>query len=42
MYLEKESDVATVIDYVDGRHMHGRQLRAKTSLVSPEKDTSNK
>lgn len=32
VYLEKASDVQAVIDYVDGRHLRSRQVRAKTSL----------
>lgn len=32
VYLKKASDVQTVIDYVDGRHIRSRQIRAKTSL----------
>ena len=34
VYLEKASDVDKVIDYVDGRHIKGRQVRAKKSLGS--------
>ena len=37
VFLENEADVPKAIDYVDGRHINGRQLRAKTSLV----DSSN-
>lgn len=33
VYLENASDVKTVIEYVDGRHVQGRQVRAKVSLV---------
>lgn len=32
-YLKSAKDVANVIDYVDGRHIQGRQIRAKESLV---------
>ena len=32
VYLEKASDVNKVIDFVDGRHLRSRQIRAKTSL----------
>ena len=41
VYLEKAEDVAKVIDYVDGRHLGGRQLRAKSSLVDG-KNSENK
>ena len=33
VYLKDAKDVTKVIDYVDGRHLGGRQLRAKNSLV---------
>ena len=33
VYLKDAKDVANCIDYVDGRHLGGRQLRAKSSLV---------
>lgn len=33
VYLENAGDVKTVIEYVDGRHVQGRQVRAKVSLV---------
>ena len=33
VYLENASDLEKVIDYVDGRHIQGRQIRAKKSLV---------
>lgn len=32
MYLEDAADVDKVIDYVDGRHLQGRQVRAKRAL----------
>ena len=32
VYLKKASDVQKVIEYVDGRHIGSRQVRAKTSL----------
>jgi len=33
VYLQSASDVQKCIDYVDGRHLNGRQLRAKGSLA---------
>lgn len=38
MYLQSADDVSKVIDYVDGRHLNGRQLRAKGSLVDADSD----
>jgi len=32
VYLKNASDVKKVIEYVDGRHLRSRQVRAKTSL----------
>ena len=32
VYVQNPSDVQKLIDYVDGRHIRSRQLRAKTSL----------
>ena len=32
VYLKHESDVNKVIDYVDGRHIRSRQVRAKRYL----------
>ena len=32
VYLEKASDVQKLVDYVDGRHLRSRQIRAKSSL----------
>ena len=32
VYLEKAMDVQKVIDFVDGRHIRSRQIRAKSSL----------
>lgn len=32
VYLKNASDVQKVIEYVDGRHIRSRQIRAKTSL----------
>ena len=31
-YLKKASDVDKVIEYVDGRHLRSRQIRAKKTL----------
>lgn len=42
VYLQKASDVANVIDYVDGRHLNGRQVRAKASLVGSLEGDSKK
>ena len=36
VYLKDANDVSKVIDYVDGRHLGGRQLRAMTSLVNDD------
>ena len=36
VYLQKASDVQTLIDYVDGRHIRSRQIRAKSSLGGEE------
>ena len=33
VYLQNASDLEKVIDFVDGRHIQGRQVRAKSSLV---------
>ena len=32
VYLKKEQDVDRVIDYVDGRHIRSRQIRAKKAI----------
>ena len=32
VYLDNQKDVQTLIDYVDGRHLRSRQIRAKSSL----------
>jgi len=32
VFLKKASDVSKVIDFVDGRHLRSRQIRAKSSL----------
>lgn len=32
VYLKKAKDVAKLVDFVDGRHIRSRQIRAKTSL----------
>ena len=32
VFVQNANDVETLIDYVDGRHIRGRQLRAKRSL----------
>ena len=37
VYLKDPKDVQNVIDYVDGRHLGGRQLRAMQSLVKADK-----
>lgn len=37
VYLKNAADVQKVIDYVDGRHIRSRQIRAKKSLVDPSK-----
>ena len=31
-YLKKAADVDKVIEYVDGRHLRSRQIRAKKAL----------
>jgi RNA recognition motif-containing protein len=36
VYLKKASDVNKVIEFVDGRHIRSRQIRAKTSLGGQE------
>lgn len=36
VYLQKASDVPNLIDYVDGRHLRSRQIRAKASLGGDE------
>jgi len=36
VYLEQASDVVKAIDFVDGRHIQGRQVRAKSSLLESD------
>mmetsp|Transcript_8899 Transcript_8899/g.15097 ORF Transcript_8899/g.15097 Transcript_8899/m.15097 type:complete len:97 (+) Transcript_8899:398-688(+) len=36
VYLQNAADVQKLIDFVDGRHIRDRQVRAKTSLGGDE------
>lgn len=36
VYLKNASDIPKVIDFVDGRHLRSRQIRAKSSLGGEE------
>ena len=36
MYLKDSKDVDKTIEYVDGRHLKGRQIRAKKHLGMEE------
>ena len=36
VYVKDEKEVQTLIDYVDGRHIRSRQVRAKGSLGDPK------
>lgn len=38
VYLKDAKDVEKVIEYVDGRHLRSRQIRAKRSLVNTNKN----
>lgn len=38
VFMAKEEDVDKVIEYVDGRHLRGRQVRAKKYLAKEEKE----
>lgn len=38
IFLKNVEDVDKVIEYVDGRHMRQRQIRAKKSLIRSENE----